>query len=93
MIIKYSPEFTGEYYLDIRPGESLLEQTVVDDAGLLEAFELRLGLPSRGESKQIRTIEYRRALDKNKAGAFYEKSFSVDSFGVAESPCPRLSMA
>ena len=85
MIIKYSPEFTGEYYLDIRPGESLLEQTVVDDAGLLEAFELRLGLPSRGESTQIRTIEYRRALDAHKAGSFYEKSFSVDSFGVAES--------
>lgn len=85
MIIKYSPEFTGEYYLDIRPGESLLEQTVVDDAGLLEAFELRLGLPSRGESTQIRTIEYRRALDAHKAGSFYERSFSVDSFGVAES--------
>lgn len=85
MIIMYSPEFTGEYYLNIPPGESLMEQMVVDDAGLLEAFELRLGLPSRGESGQIRAIEYRRALNKHKVGSFYERSFAVDSFGVAES--------
>ena len=85
MIIKYSPEFTGEYYLNILKGTCLLGATVVDDTGLLEAFELRLGLPSFGESGQIRAIEYRRALGACKEGSFYEKSFSVDSFGVAES--------
>ena len=85
MVIKYSPDFTGEYYLDILPGKCLMEQMIVDDTGLLEAFELRLGLPSRGESRQIRVIEYRRALNEHKVGSFYEKSFAVDSFGVAES--------
>lgn len=83
MTIKYSPDFTGEYYLKLQPGECQLEQAVLDDVGLLEAFELRLGLPSRGECGQIRTIEYRQALDANKAGAFYEESLDLDSFGVA----------
>lgn len=84
MTIKYSPEFTGEYYLNIPEGKCLLGDIVVDDAGLLELFELRLGLPSFGESGQIRAIEYRKALKACQKGSFYERSFSVDSFGVAE---------
>lgn len=85
MIIKYSPDFTGEYYLDIPEGKCILGEIVVDDTGLLEAFELRLGLPFGGEIGQVRTIEYRRALEACKRGAFYERSFAVDSFGVASS--------
>lgn len=83
MTIKYSPDFTGEYYLKLQPGECQLEQAVLDGVGLLESFELHLGLPSQGESGQIRTIEYRQALAANKANAFYEQSFDLDSFGVA----------
>lgn len=83
MTIKYSPDFTGEYYLKLEPGKCILEQTILGDTGLLEAFELRLGLPSREEREMIRAIEYRRALEKHKEGSFYEESFKVDPFGVA----------
>lgn len=83
MLIKYSPDFAGDYYLKLNEDNCLYDQTVLNDIGLLEAFELRLGLPSAKECKQIRIIAYRNVLDAFKDDSFYEQSFAVDSFGVA----------
>lgn len=84
LVVKYSPEFSGECYQRIPSGRSLMGHSVVSDSGLLELFELRLGLPSVHVPAKSRAIEYRRALKLHRNGAFYESSFNVDSLGVAE---------
>lgn len=84
LIVKYSPEFSGDCYQKMPSGKSLMGHTIVSDSGLLELMELRLGLPSVAVSAKSRAIDYRRALKAHKSGAFFEPSFEVDSLGVAE---------
>jgi len=81
--IKYSPGFTGECYQQLPSGRSLVGSTAVSDGGLLEILELRLGLPSRSPEGKRRAIEYRKALDRQRKGSFYEESFSRDPLGTA----------
>lgn len=83
LVVKYSPEFSGECYQRIPAGRSLMGYSVVSDSGLLELFELRLGLPSWSPEGNARAIEYRNTLERNRAGSFYEKSYDRDPLGTA----------
>lgn len=83
--IKYSPGFSGECYQRTMAGISILGLSSVNDSGLLESLELRLGLPSWSPEGMTRAIAYRKALTGRKDQAFYSDSFNRDSLGTSAS--------
>lgn len=81
--IFYSPSFTGECYRDIPVNKPRFEK-VVGDAGLLDFFELHLGLVGSETPAIERILAYQKALGTVNNEAFYDKALKNDPLATAK---------
>lgn len=82
-VYNYSPSFTGECYRHFPLGKPLFEKAI-GDAGLLDLLELRFGLKSVENKAIDRILEYKSALEKVGADAFYRDAFKKDPLATAK---------
>jgi hypothetical protein len=76
---------SGEIYPSpVKDGEVLIGTKVTGLKGFVEFLELHLGLRCEHPSEALQLEAYLQALEKAKAGTFYEQSLQVDSYSVAK---------
>ena len=82
MNLYYSPFFNGNCFADYK-ANPMNDGKIVNDLGLLEELELRLGLSCKPTHETDRVKAYTEALKRHKNGAFYEESFYQNEQSVA----------
>lgn len=81
MKIFYSPYYDGDIFLGDTP--TLMGSIFVGNAGLLDQLQLRAGLHLEAKSDIERDAEYHNAMMQHIRDTAFEKSATVDPFGVA----------
>ena len=81
MKIFYSPQYDGEIFLGDQP--KCFDELYVGNMGLLQQLGLRSGIPIAPASDMEREVAYQKAMKDLVQGTCFEKTFTIDPFGVA----------